>query len=157
MYHTTWLQRLLLLLCITAKLARNIELFDLCLTRYKLFEYIIIIFATTINHRYFIHTSTCMCVYMIMCFPLPCPGPGYWLLSRRVVPPPQSDHWKQLLSGKSTHPIRHEKGHHIVHVSHTKVRSTTIPYHLGSYYYSFIHTYILSYILSYIQTYVNYP
>ena len=45
---------------------------------------------------------------MIMRFPLHCPGPGYWLLSRRVVPPPQSDHWKQLLSGEYPHPIRHE-------------------------------------------------
>ena len=49
---------------------------------------------------------------MIMRFPLLCPGPGYWLVSRRVVPPPQSDHWKQLLSGECTPPVRHKKGHH---------------------------------------------
>ena len=42
----------------------------------------------------------CPYMCMMMRFPLPCPGPGYWLLSRRVVPPPQSDHWKQLLSGE---------------------------------------------------------
>ena len=60
-------------------------------------------------HSYFnifIHTCTylkrikiitsmyaCMyvCIYlcMIIRFPLHCPGLGYWLLSRRVVPPPQ--------------------------------------------------------------------
>ena len=57
------------------------------------------------------------CIYasMIMCFSVHCPGPGYWLLTRRVVPPPHSDHGKQLLSGESTHPIIHEKGHHIIH------------------------------------------
>ena len=54
-----------------------------------------------------------MFVCMIMRFPLPCPGPGYWLLSRPVVPPPQSDHWKQLLSKELTNPISHEKGHQI--------------------------------------------
>jgi hypothetical protein len=57
----------------------------------------------------------------VMCFPLHCPWPGYWLLSGRVVPPPQSDHCKQLLSGESPHPIRHEKEHHIINISHTKV------------------------------------
>ena len=51
-----------------------------------------------------------MYVCITMCFPLHCPGPGYWLLSRPVVPPPQSDHWKQLLSGESTHPTRQENG-----------------------------------------------
>ena len=65
-----------------------------------------------------------MYVCMIMCFPLPCPGPGYWLLSRRVVPPPQSDHGKQLLSGESTHPIRHKKGHHIIHVYDNTYKGT---------------------------------
>ena len=43
---------------------------------------------------------------MILRFPLHWPGPGYWLLSRRVVPPPQSDYCRQLLSGKNPHPIR---------------------------------------------------
>ena len=66
-----------------------------------------------------------------MRFLLHCSGPGYWLLSWRVVPPPQSGHGKQLLSGESTHPIRHEKGHHIIDVSHTKVNL-------------YIHTYIHS-------------
>ena len=66
-----------------------------------------------------------VCIYMYellyLRFPLHCPGPGYWLLSRPVVPPPQSDHWRQLLSGESPHTIRYKKGHHIIHVSHTKV------------------------------------
>ena len=48
---------------------------------------------------------------MIICFPLHCSGPGYWLLSWRVVPSPQSDRRKQLLSRESTHPIRNKKGH----------------------------------------------
>ena len=52
---------------------------------------------------------------MILRFPLHWPGPGYWLLSGRVVPPPQSDHWKQLLSAESTLPIRHKKGHGIIY------------------------------------------
>ena len=74
--------------------------------------------------------TACMyvCVYDDA-FPLHCPGPGYWLLSRRVVPPPQSDLWKLLLSGESTHTIRHEKGHHLIHISHTKINF-------------YIHTYI---------------
>ena len=76
---------------------------------------------------------------MIMSFRLHCPGPGYWLLSRRVVPPPHSDHSKQLLSGESTHPIRHQKGHHIIHGSHAKVDS-------------YIHTYIQTYIQTNKQT-----
>ena len=72
-----------------------------------------------------------VCIYdYVFPIPLHCPGPGYWLLSRPVVPPPQSDHWKQLLSGETTHPIRHKKGHRIIHVSHTKVNL-------------YIHTYIL--------------
>ena len=46
---------------------------------------------------------------LCMCFPLHRPGPpGYWLHFRRVVPPPQSDHWKQLLSEESTHAIRNK-------------------------------------------------
>ena len=53
----------------------------------------------------------CLFACMLMRFPLHCPGPGYWLLSRQVVPPPQSDHRKQLRSGESTHTIRHKKGH----------------------------------------------
>ena len=72
-------------------------------------------------------------VCMIMRLPLLCPGPGYWLLSRRVVLPPQSDLWKQLLSGEFSHPIRHKKGHHITHVSHAKV---------DLYIQTYIHTYI---------------
>ena len=44
-----------------------------------------------------------MYVCMIMRFLLHCPGPGYWLLSRRVVPPPQSDHCQQLLSVMHTY------------------------------------------------------
>ena len=64
-------------------------------------------------------------VCMIVCFPLQCPGPGYGLLSRRVVPPPQSDHREQLLSGESSHTIRHEKEHHIVRVSHTNANLYT--------------------------------
>ena len=81
--------------------------------------------------------SVCMFVCMIMRFPSPCPGPGYCLLSRRVVPPPQSNHWKQLLSGESTHPTRHEKERHI------------------NYKGKFIHTYIYTYLLTYKLT-LNY-
>ena len=54
----------------------------------------------------------CPYVCMMMRFFLHCPGPECWLLSRLVVPPPQSDHWKQLISEESSHTIiRHKKGH----------------------------------------------
>ena len=53
----------------------------------------------------------------------PCPEHSCWLLCWRVVPPPQSDHNKQLLTGESTHPIRYKQGHFVVQ--------------------SFIHTYIM--------------
>jgi hypothetical protein len=64
----------------------------------------------------------CMYESMIMRFPLPGPGSGYWLLFRRVVQQPQSDHWTQLLSGECPHTIRHKKGHDVIQVSHTKER-----------------------------------
>ena len=86
---------------------------------------------TYIYFQIFLHTCTylprikiikCMHVCMYVCMMiLHCPGPGYWLLYQPVVPPLQSDHCKQLLSGESIHSIRHEKERHIIHVSHTKV------------------------------------
>ena len=54
-----------------------------------------------------------VCLYICVydnAFCSPCPGHGYWLLSRPVVPPPHSDHWKQKPLGESTLSIRHEKG-----------------------------------------------
>ena len=67
------------------------------------------------------------CPYMctMMRFFLHRPGPGYWLLSRQVVPPPQSDHWKQLLSGESTQPIRHKKGHNNIIRTNTVEQNVT--------------------------------
>ena len=54
---------------------------------------------------------------------LHCAGPGYRLLCPRIVPPPQSDHSKQLLSGESTYSIRHGKAHEeIIHASPFKVK-----------------------------------
>ena len=42
---------------------------------------------------------------------IPFPGPGYWLLYQRVVPPPQSDLRNQLKSKESIHPITDKQGH----------------------------------------------
>jgi hypothetical protein len=77
--------------------------------------------------KVYINVYMYVCVYVYdYAFPLHWSGPGYWLLSRRVVPPPQSDHCKQQTSGESTHPIRHKKGHHIIHVSNTKKINTLL-------------------------------
>ena len=112
-----------------------------------------------------------MFVCMIMRFPLHCSGPGYWLLSRPVVPPHQSDHSEQLLSGESSHPTRHKIGHENIRLSYTKVLTHILWCYLECYgqtlqtvdriifinirIYSFIHLHTYIHIYAFIYTYTN--
>ena len=97
-------------------------------------------------HILYVCMFVCRYIYGYVCFLSHCLGPGYWLLSRRGVPPPQSDHCRQLPSGESTHPIRHNKEHHIPQILNTYLHSYKHTYSYLFWKYTLLRVKILNFL-----------